>query len=287
MDGPNDNENRTLFLGVKKGEVCNRIIIMGSESRALLIAELLDSTPFKQQNEGFLTFTGTFNKIPVSIMCCGIGFPSLDTSVREARSVVDGTLLFVRLGTGGTAHMDVKVGELVVASKGSTFISRNSSAFDINSDGINHYRIYDRVEADPNLSALVVKNLMELENEKVHEGMNATADFFYASQGRFDPNFDDKNQNLLEQVLNKYPDVKSIEMESYHLLDLAQQCKSPIKATAVAIIRSHRITKAVIKKEDQQRLETLGGRAILKAITSFPILETELMSPKGTVWEKM
>jgi len=98
---------------------------------------------------------------------------------------------------------------------------------------------------------------MELENEKVHEGMNATADFFYASQGRFDPNFDDKNQNLLEQVLNKYPDVKSIEMESYHLLDLAQQCKSPIKATAVAIIRSHRITKAVIKKRGSTAIRNI------------------------------
>jgi len=97
MDGPNDNENRTLFLGVKKGEVCNRIIIMGSESRAIQIAELLDSVPFKHKKEGFLTFTGTFNKIPVSIMCCGIGSPNLDTSVREARSVVDGTLLFIRL----------------------------------------------------------------------------------------------------------------------------------------------------------------------------------------------
>jgi hypothetical protein len=36
-------------------------------------------------------------------------------------------------------------------------------------------------------------------------GMNVTGDSFYGSQGRIDPNFDDKNEDVLDNVCSTYP----------------------------------------------------------------------------------
>jgi hypothetical protein len=54
--------------------------------------------------------------------------------------------------------------------------------------------------------------------------------------GRIDPIFDDKNHNIIEDVLNKYPDAKSLEMETFQLLHLAHCSKIPIYASAAAIV---------------------------------------------------
>lgn len=47
--------------------------------------------------------------------------------------------------------------------------------------------------------------------------MNATADSFYSTQGRIDPSFDDRNENLIDDLSSRYPDVVTLEMETFHL----------------------------------------------------------------------
>ena len=73
---------------------------MGSSSRALIIAEHLDKTPvpFKLTSErAFMTITGRYKGIPVSIVSTGMGFPNTDFFVREVRECLSGDMLVVRL----------------------------------------------------------------------------------------------------------------------------------------------------------------------------------------------
>lgn len=56
----------------------------------------------------------------------------------------------------------------------------------------------------------------------MHLGMNASADSFFSSQGRYDPNFDDRNDSVLDTLLKRHPDVSSLEMESFQLFHLAK-----------------------------------------------------------------
>ena len=51
--------------------------------------------------------------------------------------------------------------------------------------------------------------------------MNASADSFFSSQGRNDPNFDDRNDDVLDLLLHEQPSVTSLEMENFHLFHLA------------------------------------------------------------------
>jgi len=56
-----------------------------------------------------------------------------------------------------------------------------------------------------------------LGDENVHVGMNATGDSFYGSQGRVTKHFDDRNENLIDNVKKKYPELLTLEMETLSL----------------------------------------------------------------------
>eukprot|EP00877_Chromochloris_zofingiensis_P005897 jgi/Chrzof1/1560/Cz10g12140.t1 len=126
---PVDTEGRTLHIGTKKGEMANRILSVGSMDRALLIADLLK--PPRQGHElfqhlssrGFLTITGLYNNIPISIVTTMMGMPNMDFVVRESRAVVDGQMAIVRLGTCGALRPPATLGTLLVASQGAVCLS--------------------------------------------------------------------------------------------------------------------------------------------------------------------
>ena len=96
-------DGRTHHVGVAKGEVANRIVLVGSSSRAATLCSLLDGAPHValKSHRGFETYTGTFQGTPVSIVTTGMGGPMMDFAVRELRHVVDGDLVMVRLGSCG------------------------------------------------------------------------------------------------------------------------------------------------------------------------------------------
>ena len=45
------------------------------------------------------------------------------------------------------------------------------------------------------------------------------------AQGRTGSDFDDQNEGLLDQAMKQYPDFISLEMETFHLYDLARCSK--------------------------------------------------------------
>jgi len=45
---------------------------------------------------GFLTMTGTYKGVPVSIVSIGMGFPNMDFFVRECRELLEGEMVVIR-----------------------------------------------------------------------------------------------------------------------------------------------------------------------------------------------
>ena len=45
---------------------------------------------------GFITYTGRFGGVPVSIVSIGMGYPNMDFFVREVRECVKGELVIIR-----------------------------------------------------------------------------------------------------------------------------------------------------------------------------------------------
>lgn len=232
---PLRDDGTTLHLNVKTGDVANRILSVGDTARAIKISKFFDKPEHTVKVisvKTFRVFTGTFRGVPVSIIATGMGYPMIDFVVREIRHVIEGPMAMIRYGTCGVINPDYQAGQVLVAAKGSIFAQTNCGEI-IKGNRDKAYTIAKPVLPDIGLSALLVNNMREIiGRDKVKEVMNCSADSFYGSEGRFDPNFEGYNETLIDDILSAYPQVVSLEMESFGLLNLATES---MHCTAAAI----------------------------------------------------
>ncbi|PRW58451.1 uridine phosphorylase [Chlorella sorokiniana] len=272
---PMDAEGRTYHLGTKRGEVANRILSVGSEKRALVLAEYLQPPApgrglfMLESSRGFLTITGRYLGTPVSIVVTHMGLANADFVVRENRAVVDGEMAFIRLGTCGALRPPARLGSFIVADPGAILIRRDPDAFSPEGEacGLPPYRFSRPIPSDPLLSqALQQEAARRLGAENVCSGLNATADSFYSSQGRRTDWFDDRNEALLGELLQAYPQAITLEMETAMLLDLARCSRGSIRAAAGVIALADRQSNDFLAADRIEELERLTGQACLAAL---------------------
>lgn len=176
----------------------------------------------------------------------------MDFVIREIRQVVEGPMAAMRLGTCGIMNLSCTAGDVVIASKGSVFIQTNYEAI-INGDRDNAYTLTNVVYPDEGLSKSMLESMKEIIGESnVKEGGNCSADSFYGSEGRQDPNFADLNEDLIDRLKEHFPDCCSLEMETYKLLSLAAQTKGDNKiyacGAAIGLIDRERGQKVIQEK---------------------------------------
>ncbi|KAL0479176.1 uridine phosphorylase [Acrasis kona] len=273
---PMTDEGRTYHVGTKRGEVANRIVIVGDLTRAETYAKsFFDSQDFFKHysTRGFLTCTGTFKGVPVSVVGTGMGTPMIDFSIREIRALFneDEKLSFIRVGTCGTPHPHILAGDVIV-NDASVIIQRNPDAFRAGSTE-EPYRISQPVQANKSLTLKLQEKITAiLGQDRVRVGLNATADYFYSSQGRIDTNFTDRNKTLIEGTLIKnQPNVLSLEMETFHLFDMAEISKGSIIAAGAEIVLAQRTTGEFLNLELKHQRELELGRAAFEAVIEVPL----------------
>jgi uridine phosphorylase len=212
-----------------------------------------------------------------------MGTAMCDFAVRELRDAVTGPMVCVRLGTCGVVRRDVNVGSVVVASEGSVAVRRDADYFGLTEEEraaaggpSAAYSISRPVPADAALSEAVAGKLRERlaamsPARTVVEAMNATACSFYSSQGRRDPAFADDNDALIDGLEKSHPKVVSLEMESFHLLDLARVCRAStggIRAAAVAIALAQRHSNEFLDNDSLYKIEEVAGAAIVDVLVA-------------------
>lgn len=330
---PVDAEGHVYHLGIRRGEIANRIVSVGDHQRAALIASFLDPLPetgevFQRSSKrGFTVYTGVFAGVRVSVVATGMGMAMMDFVVRECRAVVDGQMAICRLGTCGLLDASLPVGTVVVASPGSVSVRREPDAFSKPVKGatpLPPYRISNLVESDPELSRLLMQRLSanlveepevlddaedEEKEEEVEEGeegrgvdaavkeaggggrrpkvvmgLNCTADSFYSSQGRTGDDFDDRNDDLIDAILAGQTSATSLEMETFHLLDLARCSRNVnglpgVVAAAAAIGLAQRKSNEFIESNRIERLERVGGISLLEALAARTLQGVDNVSP--------
>lgn len=289
---PRDPEGRVYHLGVKRGDVANRILSVGDAARAKMLSQMLDNKDnlLIISNRGFTVYTGTYNKVPLTIIATGMGVAMIDFLVRECRAVIDGTMVVLRYGTCGTPQPTIPVGTVCVTSS-SVLIRRNPDHWLPSPTGGPSPSPYDislPVPSDPTLTTLLHSNIVKLVGGNVVTGSNVTADSFYSSQGRTDPNFNDDNSDLVDLIVAKYPDMATLEMETFQLFHLARcSKKQDIRAGAAVMVLAQRRSNDFLDNDRKHALEAAGGKACLETLSSFPLLPSEAMSGPDCVWNVM
>ena len=114
MKNYSEDANRQYHIQVAKGEVGRYVILPGDPGRCEKIASYLDDAKKIAVNREFTTYTGMLDGHKVSVTSTGIGGPSAAIAMEELYRC--GADTFVRIGTCGGMHPEVKSGDIVIAT---------------------------------------------------------------------------------------------------------------------------------------------------------------------------
>ena len=101
-------------IGLKEGDIGEFVILPGDPKRCEKIAAYFDNAKLVADRREFMTYTGFLNGVKVSVTSTGIGGPSAAIALEEL--VKCGAKKFIRVGTCGGMDLDVKSGDIVIAT---------------------------------------------------------------------------------------------------------------------------------------------------------------------------
>ena len=114
MKNYSEDANRQYHIQVAKGEIGRYVIMPGDPGRCEKIASYLEESEKIAVNREFTTYTGMLDGEKVSVTSTGIGGPSAAIAMEELYRC--GADTFVRIGTCGGMHPEVKSGDIVIAT---------------------------------------------------------------------------------------------------------------------------------------------------------------------------
>ncbi|MGF6365510.1 uridine phosphorylase [Aequitasia blattaphilus] len=107
-------EGLQYHIGVRKGDVGKYVILPGDPKRCEKIAKHFENPQLVADSREYVTYTGYLEGEKVSVTSTGIGGPSASIAMEEL--VKAGADTFIRVGTCGGMDLEVKSGDLVIAS---------------------------------------------------------------------------------------------------------------------------------------------------------------------------
>ena len=197
---------KEFHIHCRKGDVGRYVILPGDPGRCGPIAALFENAAHIAQNREFNVYTGMLAGEKVSVCSTGIGGPSAAIAMEELHHI--GADTFIRVGTCGGIDLDVRSGDIVVAT-GAVRYEHTS-------------REYAPVEF-PAVADLAVTNALcqasRALGNRTHAGIVQCKDSFY---GQHSP----EKSPVADELLSKWETwkklgVKASEMESAALFVVA------------------------------------------------------------------
>ena len=106
--------DKQFHIHCVEGDVGRYCILPGDPGRCKAIAAHFDDAHFVAQNREYTIYTGTLLGEKVSVCSTGIGGPSASIAMEELHNI--GADTFIRVGTCGGIDLDVRSGDVVVAT---------------------------------------------------------------------------------------------------------------------------------------------------------------------------
>ncbi len=109
-----ESKEKQYHIQVEQGEVGRYVLLPGDPKRCEKIAKYFDDAKLIADSREYVTYTGFLDGVKVSVTSTGIGGPSASIAMEELYRC--GADTFVRIGTCGGMQLDVKSGDLVIAT---------------------------------------------------------------------------------------------------------------------------------------------------------------------------
>lgn len=250
-----DQQKRQYHIGLAPGEVANTVILVGDPQRAEKVAEYFDSIEVQKSNREFVTFTGKYKNLPITVMSTGIGPSNVEIAIIELSRIFnesDSVPTFIRAGSSGSLQEKIQIGELVI-STGAVRLEDTSTYFvDTNYPALANYEVI-----------LALISSAEKNKMPYHIGITASASGFYGAQGRELEKFPVRENNIQETLAKR--NVLNFEMESSALFTLSSLAN--FRSGTVCAVYANRQANTFIdektKQEAEQRVIQCGLDAAL------------------------
>jgi uridine phosphorylase len=250
---PKNARGRFYHIDCAPGDLAPYILTCGDPFRAKRIARLLDRVDLHRKNREFLTYTGIYQNIPVSVMATGIGAPASAIAIVEAANCVN-PVTFIRLGTTGALQPYIAPGDLVISESA----WRDEHTTD-------YYAPTDLVpRAAPEIVAALIQAAAAAA-APCHVGLTCTTADFYAGQGRAVPGFPILEPHKVARL--SQAGVLNMEMEMSAYLTLAAVSTYQVRAGGICLALNNRITGQGLtavrsRSRAEARLIDVGLRAL-------------------------
>jgi uridine phosphorylase len=241
---------KQYHIALKRGEIAHNVLLCGDYVRAEKISKFFDRIKLRKQNREFVTYTGTYKKIPVSVMATGIGPANIEIALIELSQIAK-NLTVIRVGSCGGLQKYTSLGDLIISS--GALRLENTSLFFVPEGypAVAHYEVL-----------LALKKSAEELKIKYHIGLTATAPGFYGAQGRQINGFP-----LITSDITKYfrmMGILNFEMETSTLLTLAQL--KNYRAGSICTVFVDRYKYKIINEQLKKQAEAHCIKTALKSI---------------------
>ena len=256
-------DQKQFHIPVMVGEIGKYCILPGDPDRCKQIASYLDDPIFIGQKREFQIWNGTLCGETVTVCSTGIGGPSTAIAVEELANCGANTM--IRVGTCGGIDLNVKSGDLVIASGA------------VRQDGTSHEYAPPQFPAVPSHEVLfALTQAAKVQTADTHVGVVQSKDSFY---GQHAP----KTKPTAEALLEKWEAWKSLgvlasEMEASTLFTVGAYRRLRTGAIFLSVWNQERYLKGLDTDEAEAHDTAL---AIQTAVDAIKILISEDRKKQG------
>jgi len=122
------SDGKIYHLGLRPDQLTKNIFVVGDPARADKVAAYFDTIEHAMSNREYVTRTGTYENMPVTVIATGIGTDNNEIALIEAfalnefdletrvRKENNEPLTVIRIGTSGGPQADIEPGTLAISS---------------------------------------------------------------------------------------------------------------------------------------------------------------------------
>lgn len=251
-------------LHLKPGQIANNIILVGDPERVDMVASFFESIEFRIQNREFITITGSYHGMRISVLSTGIGTDNIDIVMNELDALVNIdfetreiketkiSLNLIRIGTSGALQGEIPVEGYLVSSKAvgfdglMNFYARRNEIADVEFEkAFKSHTQWNSLLASPyvvDCSSLLYDKIVDSE---FIPGITISAPGFYGPQGR------ELRLGIVDQDINSR--IESFRFKEFKITNYEMECSALYglskllghQALTVCIIIANRITQGV------------------------------------------
>lgn len=227
------------------GDVGETVFLPGDVHRAKFIADLFDDAKLIAYKRQYVTYTGNYKGVRMSVTSTGIGCPALAIAVEELIHI--GAKNFLRIGTCGALQKYIKLGDIIIATGA------------VRGDGTS--REYFPLEYPAVADLFILEAMLKAAEQrgvKPHVGIIRAHDAFYAESILANSDYLKLDQPWIDS------NVLSTENESSTLFTLttARKCRG---GTILTPVGHHLFPEAMISDEELKNAIKLETQIALDA----------------------